>query len=82
LGEPTAVGSVELIMPTQKDRAERSKRQSAEIEENQAELRKSIAETDRLVTETDVIIRRHRKEWEGSNPPPEPTKKPSQGPED
>jgi uncharacterized protein YydD (DUF2326 family) len=76
------LAALELIMPTQKDRAERRDRQSAEIEENQAELRKSIAETDRLVTETEVIIRRHRKEWEDSNSQPDLTKKPSQGAED
>jgi hypothetical protein len=51
-------------MPDPKKRAERRKRQAAEIEASQAGLRKNIAETERLVNESEEMLRRHRRECE------------------
>lgn len=47
-----------------KQRAERRKQHTAEIEASQDSLRKSIAETERLVGESDDMLRRHRQECE------------------
>jgi hypothetical protein len=54
-------------MPTPRDRAERSKRHSAEVEASQAALRVSIKETERLVEQSDEMLRRHRKENDGGD---------------
>ena len=51
-------------MPDPKKRAERRKRQAAEIEASQDSLRRNIAETERLVNESDEMLRRHRRECE------------------
>lgn len=64
-------------MSEAKDRAERSARQSAEIEASQRDLRKSIAETERLVGDAEEMLkRRHVERGDADSEPTDPAGRP------
>ena len=61
---PCRCGAKGLVMPTDKQRAQRRAKQAKEVEATQKALRASIAESKRLIDEATEITQRHRKELE------------------